>query len=184
MKTVEIAPVRPSSRAPASACGRLATMPAKMISEMPLPTPRAVICSPSHIRKTVPPVSVTTVVRRKNRPGIDHRRGPPAAHAFEPDGDAVGLHRGQDDRAVARVLVELLAAALALFLQRLELRRDRGQQLDDDRGRDVRHDVEGEDRHAPERAAREHVEHAEDAAGIAAEKMSCRIAGSMPGIGM
>ena len=44
------------------ACGRSATMPAKMISEMPLPMPRAVICSPSHIRNMVPPVSVITVV--------------------------------------------------------------------------------------------------------------------------
>ena len=33
-------------------------MPAKMISEEPLPTPREVICSPSHIRNIVPPVSV------------------------------------------------------------------------------------------------------------------------------
>ena len=44
----------------AIACGSWATMPAKMISEMPLPTPRAVICSPSHIKNTVPPVSVIT----------------------------------------------------------------------------------------------------------------------------
>ena len=69
MKTVEIAPVRPSSRVEASACGRFATIPAMMIREMPLPTPRAVICSPSHIRKTVPQTSVTTVTSRKNSPG-------------------------------------------------------------------------------------------------------------------
>ena len=43
-------------------------MPAKMISEMPLPTPRCVICSPSHIRNIVPPTSVITVVMRKNQP--------------------------------------------------------------------------------------------------------------------
>ncbi len=65
MKKVESAPVRPSSRVPARARGSSATMPAKMISEIPLPTPRAVICSPSHIRKTVPPTSVITVVARK-----------------------------------------------------------------------------------------------------------------------
>ena len=45
-------------------------MPAKMISEMPLPTPRWVICSPSHIRNMVPPTIVTTVVTSKNRPGL------------------------------------------------------------------------------------------------------------------
>ena len=44
-------------------------MPAKMISEAPLPMPRAVICSPSHIRNMVPPVSVITVETTKNRPG-------------------------------------------------------------------------------------------------------------------
>ena len=44
-------------------------MPEKMINEMPLPTPREVICSPSHMRNIVPPTSVTTVVKRKNQPG-------------------------------------------------------------------------------------------------------------------
>ena len=49
--------------------GRRATMPAKMISDVPLPTPRAVICSPIHIRNRVPPVSVATVEMTKNAPG-------------------------------------------------------------------------------------------------------------------
>ena len=35
-------------------------MPARMIIEMPLPMPRSVICSPSHIRNIVPAVSVIT----------------------------------------------------------------------------------------------------------------------------
>jgi hypothetical protein len=34
--------------------GRPATMPAKIRREMPLPTPRSVICSPSHITKMEP----------------------------------------------------------------------------------------------------------------------------------
>ena len=38
-----------------------ATMPAKMMSEMPLPMPRSVICSPSHMMKAVPVVSVSMV---------------------------------------------------------------------------------------------------------------------------
>ena len=70
MKAAERAPVRPSSSVLAMASGRLATMPEKMISEMPLPTPRWVICSPSHIRNIVPPVSVTTMVKRKYSPGL------------------------------------------------------------------------------------------------------------------
>ena len=49
--------------------GRSATIPAKMMSDEPLPMPREVICSPSHIRNIVPPVSVMTVEIRKNRPG-------------------------------------------------------------------------------------------------------------------
>ena len=54
---------------PAIADGSSATMPDMMISEMPLPMPRAVICSPSHIRNMVPPVSVIAVEMRKNKPG-------------------------------------------------------------------------------------------------------------------
>src|SRR4029077_20628536 len=45
------------------------TSPDIMISEVPLPMPRWVICSPSHIRNMVPPVSVITVEMRKNMPG-------------------------------------------------------------------------------------------------------------------
>ncbi len=45
-------------------------MPAKMISEMPLPMPRWVICSPSHIRNIVPPVSVMMVETVKKKPGL------------------------------------------------------------------------------------------------------------------
>ena len=73
METISInglvAPVRADSRDCPQICGKRATMPAKMISEMPLPTPRLVICSPIHIKRIVPPVSVTTAVMRKNIPG-------------------------------------------------------------------------------------------------------------------
>ena len=65
IRPVGSAPVRPISKVPARAIGSSATMPAKMISEMPFPTPRAVICSPSHIRNMVPPVRVTTTENRK-----------------------------------------------------------------------------------------------------------------------
>ena len=69
IRPVDSAPWRPSSSMLASAEGNSATMPARMISEMPLPMPREVICSPSHIRNMVPPVSVTVVEIRKNMPG-------------------------------------------------------------------------------------------------------------------
>ena len=85
-----------------------------MMSEMPLPMPRAVICSPSHIRNIVPPVSVMTAVKRKNQPGSVTMSG----RALEADGDAVGLEHGEHDGQVARVLVDDLAARLAFLLQR------------------------------------------------------------------
>ena len=44
-------------------------MPAKMMSEMPLPMPRSEICSPSHMTSAVPAVSVSTVRRRNPQPG-------------------------------------------------------------------------------------------------------------------
>ena len=49
--------------------GRPATMPAKISRLMPLPMPRSVICSPSHMMKAVPVVSVSTVIMTKPMPG-------------------------------------------------------------------------------------------------------------------
>jgi hypothetical protein len=37
-------------------------MPAKMIIDVPLPMPRSVICSPSHMMNAVPVVSESTVM--------------------------------------------------------------------------------------------------------------------------
>ena len=45
-------------------------MLAKMIIEMPLPMPRSVICSPSHIRNIVPVTSVIAAVSTNAGPGI------------------------------------------------------------------------------------------------------------------
>ena len=64
-----IAPLRIWSRVVSTAVGRPTTMPAKMINDIPLPTPRSVICSPSHMMKPVPVVSVRTVMRRNDQPG-------------------------------------------------------------------------------------------------------------------
>ena len=51
------------------AFGSPAAMPAKMMSEMPLPRPRSVICSPSHMRNIVPVTSVTAETMRNVIPG-------------------------------------------------------------------------------------------------------------------
>ncbi len=44
-------------------------MPTKMMSDIPLPTPRSLICSPSHMMKAEPVVSVRMVISVKPRPG-------------------------------------------------------------------------------------------------------------------
>ncbi len=46
-----------------------ATIPAKMISEMPLPIPRSWICSPIHMSSMEPVVSVMTVMKVNQKPG-------------------------------------------------------------------------------------------------------------------
>ena len=107
--------MRVASKAWAITTGQLATMPAKMISEMPLPTPRAVICSPSHIRNTVPPVSVMTAEIRTT--SQDPYTTPQCS---SPTAMRVALDRGQQHRAIARILVEdCLRPGLALLFQLL-----------------------------------------------------------------
>ena len=62
----ERAPVLPNSKVLKIANGRLATIPAKIIIEIPLPKPCSVICSPNHIRKIVPEVIVIIAESWKN----------------------------------------------------------------------------------------------------------------------
>ena len=97
--------------------------------------------------------------------------GDDAVAALEADRNAVGLHQRQDHGAVARVLVDDLAALLAFLLQGFERRHHRRHQLHDDGGGDVGHDAEREDRHALHGAARKHVEHAEHAAALRLERL-------------
>ena len=68
-------------------------------------------------------------------------------------GDTEGLHHGQADGQVAGPLGDLAAAEFAFLLQFLERRDDDGQQLKNDRRRDVRHDAQRKDRQPPERTA-------------------------------
>ena len=67
---MDIAPVRTSSSKPPTEPGNPAAIPPKIKIEIPLPKPRSVICSPSHIKNMVPAVKVTTVVKRKPKPGL------------------------------------------------------------------------------------------------------------------
>ena len=67
---VDTAPVLPSSKVVTKALGISATIPAKIIKEIPLPIPRWVICSPNHIKNIVPATIVVTVVILKKAPGF------------------------------------------------------------------------------------------------------------------
>ncbi len=57
--------------------GKPATIPAKIIIEIPLPIPFSLICSPSHIKNSVPVVKVTTVTKLKVNPGFVTNATPP-----------------------------------------------------------------------------------------------------------
>ena len=65
-----IDPVRPPSNRLAMKVGIWATIPAMMISEVPLPIPRLVICSPSQSRNMVPPIRLMTAPMRNPMPGM------------------------------------------------------------------------------------------------------------------
>ncbi len=77
---------------------------------------------------------------------LDHRANAlRRGDAFQPDGDEIALHRGEEDGQVAGILVELLAPGLALFLERLPTRVHRCAQLHHDRRGDVGHHAERDD---------------------------------------
>ena len=95
----------------------------------------------------------------ERQPGmVDERES--AGHVglpFEEERDAHRLHDAQENRAVTGVLRDLPASELAFLRELLEVRPHNGQQLQNDRRADVRHDAEREDRHLRQIPAREHV---------------------------
>ena len=84
--------------------GSSTTMPAKISSDMPLPMPRSVICSPSHMMNIVPVVSVSTHISRKPQPGLKTSGSPPARSSERSSQIAIAerLHDRQHQRQVAR----------------------------------------------------------------------------------
>src|ERR1019366_774734 len=92
-------------------------------------------------------------------------------HALQAHGDAERLGNAEADGQVAGPLGNFAAAEFALFLQFFESRDDDGEELEDDRRRDVRHDAEGEDGQAPDVAAGKEIEEAEDGAGLALQEV-------------
>ena len=67
--------MRTNSSKPPIAFGKPAAIPPKIRIEMPLPRPRSVICSPSHIKNNVPAVRVITAVIRNPNPGAITKPG-------------------------------------------------------------------------------------------------------------
>ena len=123
------------------ASGSPTTMPAKMISDMPLPMPRSLICSPSHMMKAVPVVSEMMVIRMNPKPGL---MTIPSCMACRPVAMPKDCMMAEHDGQVAGPLGDLAAAQFAFLLQFLERGHHHRQQLQDDRRRDVRHDAQGE----------------------------------------
>ena len=76
--------------------------------------------------------------------------------------DPERLHQRQADGQVTGPLRDLAASQFAFLLQLLERRNHHGQQLQNDRRRDVRHDAQREDRQAADLAAAEQIEEAEE----------------------
>ncbi len=143
--------------------GMPATMPPKMMREMPLPMPFSVMSSPSQTRNMVPAVMETTAanVGRASlpvKPMSLMRTGAAGARAAgcSPGRTAMGT--------VEPVGVEgyLVAPLLALLGQGLEGRHDGDQELHDDGGGDVRVDAHGGDAQLSQGAAAEQVQEAQD----------------------
>ena len=64
-----ISPSRTNCTVVLIALGSRATIPAMITSEIPLPIPRSVICSPIHITNIAPAVTVITVNAMNASPG-------------------------------------------------------------------------------------------------------------------
>ncbi len=99
--------------------------------------------------------------------GVDHRYAARGHLRLQRHGDAERLEGGQPDRAEARVHGHRALARLPFLAQLLQAGNDRAHHLHHDRCRNVRHHAEREHRKPGERAAREHVEHVQQAAALA-----------------
>jgi hypothetical protein len=159
-----------------------------MISEMPLPRPYSSICSPEPHEEHAagregedahePELHrVRVIVLHEARRGVVHEGDPEDR-----------LDNAQRNRRVARPLLDLLTAGLAFFLELLQRRDDRREELEDDRRRDVRHDAEAEDRALAQVAAGEQRDVVGEApAALASVRLVLREFGerawSTPGIG-
>jgi hypothetical protein len=144
-----------------------------MTIEIPLPMPLSVICSPSHMSSSVPAEQAHDGGEFKREAGcgtsapywlviaVDAGEELAGLGVLELLGVEVALEETDEDRGVAGVLRDLLAAAF-LARELAQAGDDGGHQLEHDAGADVRDDAEGEDGAILQRAAAEQIEEADD----------------------
>ena len=151
-------------------------MPAKISSDMPLPTPRSVICSPSHMMKTLPVVSVNMVISTKPTPGLLTKAVPPLivwrSSVIAMPSDCTALSNKSE---VAGPLGDLLAPQFAFLLQLGQRFVHHRHQLQNDGRGNVRHDAEREDRQPAQLAAAEQIDEAEEGAAVLVEELRQQI---------
>ena len=157
--------------------GSRAAIEVKIRTDMPLPTPRSVISSPSHMTTPVPAVIVMTSVidgQRHAQLGVSGMIGKSLHWPWNSWPERASATNAEDCRiARPRVRYRVYCVILAWpdwpsFFSSLQPRDDHGEQLQDDAGRDVRHDAEREDRQLQQRAAGEEVQQREDAGRVRA----------------
>ena len=124
------------------------------MSEIPLPTPFAVICSPSHMRKTVPAVRVMASDENVDGVRVEDR-------GLEADGHADRLKKRKRNRKIPCDLRRLFLPLCALFRPLLKGRNNDVEQLDDDGRVDVGRDAHCKDGKFTERAAGEKIQKTE-----------------------
>src|SRR5208282_4616273 len=98
------------------------------------------------------------------------------ARFLQADGNSKRLHRAQDHGEITRPLGDFLPAQFTFFLQLGERLIYHGQQLQNDRRRNVRHDAERENREPPQVAAAEQIDEAEHRAPVLLEKLRQAVA--------
>ena len=81
-------------------------------------------------------------------------------------GDSHALQDGKNQREIARPLGDLAPAQVAFFLQARQRFPNHGEQLQDNRCRDVRHDAQGKNRQPAQVAAAEQVIEAQQSAAL------------------
>ncbi len=107
--------------------------------------------------------------------GMHHRRNPICGHALKPGRNPIRLQQAQQQRAIARILVDFAPPGFAFLLQRRELRHRDGHQLNNNARGNIRHYRQRKNRHTAQRAAGEHVEHPEHPALMLGENLRQRL---------